>query len=91
MGLAMGKDPVNSLSVEGLIQKTLVTSPEVAYIFILYENVCTLWHFPIWVICMSYDALSPKCLCVFENTPKYACLPIFQDVSVSFSVIYLIV
>lgn len=48
MGLAMGKDPVNSLSVEGLIQKTLVTSPEVAYIFILYEKVYTLWHFPLW-------------------------------------------
>ncbi|XP_029906847.1 band 4.1-like protein 1 isoform X4 [Myripristis murdjan] len=28
VGRAVGKDPVNSLSVEGFIQKTLVTSPE---------------------------------------------------------------
>uniref|UniRef100_A0A7N9B222 Band 4.1-like protein 1 n=1 Tax=Mastacembelus armatus TaxID=205130 RepID=A0A7N9B222_9TELE len=29
LGRAVGKDPVNSLSVEGFVQKTLVTSPEV--------------------------------------------------------------
>ncbi|XP_067359584.1 band 4.1-like protein 1 isoform X11 [Channa argus] len=28
VGRALGKDPVNSLSVEGFVQKTLVTSPE---------------------------------------------------------------
>uniref|UniRef100_A0A3Q3T2D9 Band 4.1-like protein 1 n=1 Tax=Mastacembelus armatus TaxID=205130 RepID=A0A3Q3T2D9_9TELE len=28
LGRAVGKDPVNSLSVEGFVQKTLVTSPE---------------------------------------------------------------
>jgi len=31
VGRAVGKDPVNSLSVEGFVQKTLVTSPEVAH------------------------------------------------------------
>lgn len=32
VGRAAGKDPGNSLSVEGFTQKTLVTSPEVAFI-----------------------------------------------------------
>lgn len=30
-GQAVGKDPVNSLSVEGFVQKTVVASPEVAH------------------------------------------------------------
>lgn len=33
MGRAGGKDPVNSLFVEGFTQKTLVTSPEVAQLY----------------------------------------------------------
>lgn len=35
VGRAMGKDSVNSLSVEGFVQTTLVTSPEVAHLLLL--------------------------------------------------------
>lgn len=38
VGRAVGKDPVNSLSVEGFVQKTLVTSPEVAHLSLLLFN-----------------------------------------------------
>ncbi|XP_029989561.1 band 4.1-like protein 1 isoform X1 [Sphaeramia orbicularis] len=38
VGRAMGKDPVNSLAVEGFIQKTLVTSPEGSEEWVLIEK-----------------------------------------------------
>ncbi|XP_029906844.1 band 4.1-like protein 1 isoform X2 [Myripristis murdjan] len=38
VGRAVGKDPVNSLSVEGFIQKTLVTSPEGSEEWVLIEK-----------------------------------------------------
>ncbi|KAM9759884.1 uncharacterized protein ACNS7B_006316 isoform 3-T3 [Menidia menidia] len=37
-GRAVGKDPVNSLSVEGFVQKTLVTSPEGSEEWVLIEK-----------------------------------------------------
>lgn len=44
-GWQVGKDPVNSLSVEGFIQKTLVTSPEVALFsqFPYYQKFIPVW------------------------------------------------
>ncbi|XP_026162239.1 band 4.1-like protein 1 isoform X2 [Mastacembelus armatus] len=38
LGRAVGKDPVNSLSVEGFVQKTLVTSPEGSEEWVLIEK-----------------------------------------------------
>ncbi|XP_076609132.1 uncharacterized protein LOC143334276 isoform X3 [Chaetodon auriga] len=38
VGRAVGKDPVNSLSVEGFVQKTLVTSPEGSEEWVLIEK-----------------------------------------------------
>ncbi|XP_026202798.1 band 4.1-like protein 1 isoform X4 [Anabas testudineus] len=38
VGRAVGKDPVNSLSVEGFIQKTVVTSPEGSEEWVLIEK-----------------------------------------------------
>uniref|UniRef100_A0A3Q3JI79 FERM domain-containing protein n=1 Tax=Monopterus albus TaxID=43700 RepID=A0A3Q3JI79_MONAL len=38
VGRVVGKDPVNSLSVEGFIQKTLVTSPEGSEEWVLIEK-----------------------------------------------------
>ncbi|KAK2914630.1 hypothetical protein Q8A73_005224 [Channa argus] len=38
VGRALGKDPVNSLSVEGFVQKTLVTSPEGSEDWVLIEK-----------------------------------------------------
>ncbi|XP_063330858.1 band 4.1-like protein 1 isoform X3 [Pelmatolapia mariae] len=38
VGRAMGKEPVNSLSVEGFVQKTLVTSPEGSEEWVLIEK-----------------------------------------------------
>uniref|UniRef100_A0A8D3B339 FERM domain-containing protein n=1 Tax=Scophthalmus maximus TaxID=52904 RepID=A0A8D3B339_SCOMX len=38
VGRAVGKDPINSLSVEGLVQKTVVTSPEGSEEWVLIEK-----------------------------------------------------
>nr|XP_043879345.1 band 4.1-like protein 1 isoform X2 [Solea senegalensis] len=38
VGRAAGKEPVNSLSVEGYVQKTMVTSPEGSEEWVLIEN-----------------------------------------------------
>ncbi|XP_044205183.1 protein 4.1-like isoform X2 [Thunnus albacares] len=38
VGRAVGKDPVNNLSVEGFVQKTLVTSPEGSEEWVLIEK-----------------------------------------------------
>ncbi|XP_030276825.1 band 4.1-like protein 1 isoform X2 [Sparus aurata] len=38
VGRAVGKDPVNSLSVEGFVQKTVVTSPEGSEEWVLIEK-----------------------------------------------------
>ena len=51
----MGKDPVNNLSVEGFIQKTLVTSPEVAHISLFCDT------FLFWVNAWAYHALLLTC------------------------------
>lgn len=50
VGRAVGKDPVNSLSVEGFVQKTVVTSPEVAHLslFPFHYAVYYLKHFVVW-------------------------------------------
>lgn len=44
-GWQVGKDPVNSLSVEGFVQKTMVTSPEVALfsLFFSYQKFIPVW------------------------------------------------
>lgn len=84
VGRAVGKDPVNSLSVEGFVQKTVVTSPEVAHLsfsssfmiqFIIHTICglvkCTAYHSQIKLL--NTVQWIPKCKYMFTKSPCTTC------------------